>query len=103
MGGELTQWVRTGSAASHLEGLAVFALPSPLPEERLLLVLLLLLLQRPDVLLETNEGVLFVHVCIEVNSIELNQSEFFIVMIHLRTTKIRKCRPSVWTVNDINK
>lgn len=60
---------QAGGDASHLEGLAVLALPSALPEERLLLVLLLLLLQRPDVLLETNERVLLVHVCIEDDSV----------------------------------
>lgn len=60
---------QAGGDASHLEGLAVLALPSALPEERLLLVLLLLLLQRTDVLLETNERVLLVHVCIEDDSV----------------------------------
>lgn len=51
------------SMPTHLEGLPVFALPSPLPQKGLLFLFLLLLLQRPDVLLKTNEGVLFVHVC----------------------------------------
>ena len=47
---------------THLEGLAVLALPSPLSEQRLLLLVLLLLLQGPDVLLEADQRVLVVHV-----------------------------------------
>lgn len=49
--------------SSHLEGLSVLALSSPLPEKSLLFLFLLLLLQCPDVLLKTNESVLFVHIC----------------------------------------
>lgn len=69
---DVTEAVQTGADTPHLEGLAILPLSSPLPEQRLLLVLLFLLLQRPDVLLETNEGVLLVHVCSEVNSVALD-------------------------------
>lgn len=54
---------RDAHVEAHLEGLAVLALSSPLPEKSLLFLLLLLLLQSSDVLLKTYEGILFVHVC----------------------------------------
>lgn len=50
------------SLSAHLETFSVFALASSLPQKSLLLVLLLLLLQSPDVLLKTNEGIFFVHI-----------------------------------------
>lgn len=57
------------SIPSHLERLSVFALTSPLPEKSLLFLFLLLLLQSPDVLLKTNEGILFVHICEHITNI----------------------------------
>lgn len=50
------------SLSPHLETFSVFALASSLPQKRLLFLLLLLLLQSPDVLLKTNEGIFFVHI-----------------------------------------
>lgn len=50
------------SVSTHLETFSVFALPPSLSQKSLLFVLLFLLLQSPDVLLKTNEGIFFVHI-----------------------------------------
>lgn len=47
----------------HLKGLSVLPLSSSFSKKGLLFLLLFLLLQGPYVLLETNEGILFIHIC----------------------------------------
>lgn len=60
---------------SHLEGFSVLALSSPLSEKSLLFLFLLLLLQRPDMLLKTDESVLFVHICEQITTLSAGRAQ----------------------------